>query len=170
MEAARALDSGRRAVGRDAWKASQRPRILDAITELVAARGYAGTTVKEIAGAAGVSLSTFYEHFADKEECFLAAYEQVADELFAAIAEETRLARDPGRPSSSGSRPTSRSSRSTRAPPPRSSSRSIGQAPRPLLGAPRSTTVTGSSSPWRRRPPRGSARESQSCPPPRSRP
>jgi AcrR family transcriptional regulator len=81
--------------GRAAWKASQRPRILDAITELVAARGYAGTTVKEIAGLAGVSLSTFYEHFADKEQCFLAAYDQVADRLFEAIVAETRRATGP---------------------------------------------------------------------------
>jgi AcrR family transcriptional regulator len=76
-------------------KASQRPRILDAITDLVAAHGYAGTTVREIARDAGVSLSTFYEHFADKEQCFLAAYDRVADELFAAIAEQTRQASGP---------------------------------------------------------------------------
>jgi AcrR family transcriptional regulator len=95
MEAARVLDRGRRAAGRDAWKASQRPRILEAITALVAAHGYAGTTVREIARAAGVSLSTFYEHFADKEECFLAAYDKVADELFAAIDEQTLRARNP---------------------------------------------------------------------------
>lgn len=94
MEATPVRTDGRRAVGRDASKASQRPRILEAITELVAARGYAGTTVREIAGTAGVSLSTFYEHFPDKERCFLAAYDQVADQLFAAITEETRRATD----------------------------------------------------------------------------
>lgn len=89
------LEDGRRPVGRDASKASQRPRILDAMTDLVATHGYAGTTVREIARAAGVSLSTFYEHFADKQQCFLAAYDRVADQLFAAIAEETRRATDP---------------------------------------------------------------------------
>jgi AcrR family transcriptional regulator len=95
MEAAPVPKDGRRAVGRNASKASQRPRILDAITELVAAHGYAGTTVREIARTAGVSLSTFYEHFASKEECFLAAYDQVANQLFAAITAETRRANTP---------------------------------------------------------------------------
>jgi AcrR family transcriptional regulator len=94
VDAARVQTGGRRAVGRHASKASQRPRILDAITDLVAARGYVGTTVREVASSAGVSLSTFYEHFADKEQCFLAAYDQVADQLFAAITEETRRATD----------------------------------------------------------------------------
>lgn len=95
MEALPAVESRPRAAGRDAMKASQRPRILDAITELVAARGYAGTTVREIAREAGVSLSTFYEHFTDKEQCFLAAYDRVADQLYGAIAEETRRATNP---------------------------------------------------------------------------
>jgi AcrR family transcriptional regulator len=89
----RAADQG--VVGREALKASQRPRILDAITDLVAAHGYPGTTVREIARQASVSLSTFYEYFPDKEQCFLAAYDRVADHLLAAITAETAKAAGP---------------------------------------------------------------------------
>ncbi|MDQ5833291.1 MAG: hypothetical protein M3550_09575, partial [Actinomycetota bacterium] len=35
----------------------------------------------------GVSKKTFYEHFADKEGCFLAAYEAAAEELFVRVRE-----------------------------------------------------------------------------------
>jgi AcrR family transcriptional regulator len=69
--------------------------MLDAITDLVAANGYAGTTVREVVREAGVSLSTFYERFADKRECFLAAYDRVADQLIAAIGDEVAKAAGP---------------------------------------------------------------------------
>jgi AcrR family transcriptional regulator len=59
---------------------SQRQRLLAAVTELVAEHGYRGTTIEAIAKRARVALSTFYEHFEDKESCFLAAFDEtVAD-------------------------------------------------------------------------------------------
>jgi AcrR family transcriptional regulator len=54
---------------------SQRERILDAVANLTAVRGYAELKVEEIAEQAAVSLQAFYEHFADKEDAFLVAYE-----------------------------------------------------------------------------------------------
>jgi AcrR family transcriptional regulator len=54
---------------------NQRERIFDAIANLTAARGYASLSLDEIAGEASVSLETFYAHFANKEEAFLATYE-----------------------------------------------------------------------------------------------
>jgi AcrR family transcriptional regulator len=54
---------------------SQRERILDAVANLSAARGYALITVSNIGEQAGVSLDTFYGHFAGKEDAFLVAYE-----------------------------------------------------------------------------------------------
>jgi AcrR family transcriptional regulator len=45
----------------------------------VAARyGYGGTSVARVVRQAGVSRATFYEHFADRDDCFLAAHRQVA--------------------------------------------------------------------------------------------
>jgi AcrR family transcriptional regulator len=54
---------------------SQRERILDAVAQLSAEKGYAETTVEDIAARAAVSLQAFYEHFADKEDALLVAYE-----------------------------------------------------------------------------------------------
>lgn len=54
---------------------NQRARILDAATNLTARDGYASLKVEEIAEQAAVSLVAFYEHFADKEDAFLVAYE-----------------------------------------------------------------------------------------------
>jgi AcrR family transcriptional regulator len=60
---------------------SQRSRLLDGIAYAVARKGYAATTVQDVLTRAGVSRKTFYEHFADKEDCFLAAYETVTDHM-----------------------------------------------------------------------------------------
>jgi AcrR family transcriptional regulator len=54
---------------------SQRERILDAVANLTAGEGYAELKVEDIAEQAAVSLKAFYEHFADKEDAFLVAYE-----------------------------------------------------------------------------------------------
>jgi AcrR family transcriptional regulator len=53
----------------------QRERIVDAVANLTAAGGYADLTVEKIAGEAAMSLQTFYDHFKNKEEAFLFAYE-----------------------------------------------------------------------------------------------
>jgi AcrR family transcriptional regulator len=65
--------------------ATQRERILAATERLIAAKGCAGTTIEGIVKEAGVSSVTFYEHFADKEECFVAAFDRAVGELRAAI-------------------------------------------------------------------------------------
>jgi AcrR family transcriptional regulator len=54
---------------------SQRERILDAVAQLSAEKGYAACTVEDIVMCASVSLQAFYEHFANKEDAFLVAYE-----------------------------------------------------------------------------------------------
>jgi len=56
---------------------TQRDRLLHGMAATVSRRGYAGTPVAEVLRAAGVSRRTFYEQFADKEDCFLAAYDAV---------------------------------------------------------------------------------------------
>lgn len=54
---------------------SQRERILDAVANLSASKGYTAVTVKDIAEQAAVSLDAFYEHYEGKEDAFLVAYE-----------------------------------------------------------------------------------------------
>lgn len=61
--------------------------MLRAVTQAVAEKGYAQTTVTDIVGRAGVSRRTFYEQFADKHDCFLAAYEAGTESLVRAMAE-----------------------------------------------------------------------------------
>jgi AcrR family transcriptional regulator len=56
---------------------TQRDRLLHGMAQTVARRGYAATPVAEVLKAAGVSRRTFYEQFADKEDCFLAAYDAI---------------------------------------------------------------------------------------------
>ncbi len=48
---------------------------------VVARKGYAATTVADLTKEAGVSRTTFYEMFEDKEACFLAAYDVAVETL-----------------------------------------------------------------------------------------
>ncbi|HXR31321.1 MAG TPA: TetR/AcrR family transcriptional regulator [Solirubrobacterales bacterium] len=77
------LPPGRHLVPRDFVAQNQRERMLLATAELVAERGYQKTTIELIAKTARVALSTFYEQFSSKEDCFLAAF----DETVAAAAD-----------------------------------------------------------------------------------
>ena len=63
-------------VTRDTVKGDQRQRILRATGELVAKRGYNAVTVGLIVKRAHVSFKTFYKHFSNKEECFLALFDE----------------------------------------------------------------------------------------------
>ena len=72
---------------REELRASQRGRLICAIADSVAAKGYAATTVADVIALAGVSRKTFYEHFEDKESCFLAAYDHGAAAIYDAMLE-----------------------------------------------------------------------------------
>jgi AcrR family transcriptional regulator len=58
-----------------------RERILVAMAEVVAKRGYQGTTIEHIVKRAGVSRATFYEHFENREDCLLAGFADAAAKL-----------------------------------------------------------------------------------------
>jgi AcrR family transcriptional regulator len=75
------LPAGRHGLPREFIAQNQRERIITALVDTVAERGYNATTVAHITKAASVSRRTFYEHFAGKEPCFLAAYEMVTDHI-----------------------------------------------------------------------------------------
>ncbi len=65
-----------------------RSRILDATATVVSRSGYGATTVTEILATADVSAAEFGRHFSDREDCFLAAY----DEAVARIEDRVRAA------------------------------------------------------------------------------
>jgi AcrR family transcriptional regulator len=60
---------------------NQRERIIDSIVHVCATKGYPAVTVEDITSYAGVSRRTFYDLFADKEQCFLFAYDLIAERL-----------------------------------------------------------------------------------------
>jgi AcrR family transcriptional regulator len=66
---------------------THRERLVLGMVAAVAERGYAATTITDVVRHARVSRRTFYEHFADKEACFLAAYDAVSDGVLASIAD-----------------------------------------------------------------------------------
>jgi AcrR family transcriptional regulator len=88
------LPRGRHAAPREVVARSQRERMLVALTEAVAEKGYARVAVADVIAGAGVSRRTFYEHFANKDECFLAAYDAGVDGLLDAIEEAQAEAGD----------------------------------------------------------------------------
>lgn len=53
---------------------------------VVAEKGYGATTVADLTREAGISRTTFYAMFEDKETCFLAAYDRVVDALIRRVA------------------------------------------------------------------------------------
>jgi AcrR family transcriptional regulator len=69
---------------------SQRERLLQATLEAVSERGFAATTLTDITRRARVSRNVFYEQFADKEACFLAACDAMAGELHGVVLAAAR--------------------------------------------------------------------------------
>jgi len=81
------IPGGRHGLTPERVEESQRGRILDAITEAVGAHGYHAARISEVIARAGVSRKTFYEHFEDKERCFIAAYERAFARLLTVTLE-----------------------------------------------------------------------------------
>jgi AcrR family transcriptional regulator len=80
------LPKGRHGLSREFIAGNQRERLLDAMANVVAEKGYAATRVVDITDYAGVSRKTFYELFTDKEDCFLAAYDAITALLMDKLA------------------------------------------------------------------------------------
>ncbi|MEV6274298.1 TetR/AcrR family transcriptional regulator [Nocardia sp. NPDC051832] len=64
---------------------SQRMRMYFGVLEAVSERGYNATTVADIVARANVSRRTFYQQFRDRDECFLAAFDQAVELVIAAL-------------------------------------------------------------------------------------
>lgn len=64
---------GRQPLSREFIAQHQRARIIAALAEETAEKGYRAVTVAHIVKRAGIARNTFYENFGSKEECFLAA-------------------------------------------------------------------------------------------------
>jgi AcrR family transcriptional regulator len=67
-------------------------RIARAVAALVAEKGYGAMSTDDVAAAASISLSTFYEHFADKRDAVLAALEMSGAQITALAVPAARRA------------------------------------------------------------------------------
>ena len=93
MEALPPAARGRHAPPPEVRLPLQRERLLRAAAAEFAERGYAGTSSESISRRAGMSKATFYEHFANKEECIIALFELAAAVVAQAMASAAREVR-----------------------------------------------------------------------------
>ncbi|MEU5881089.1 helix-turn-helix domain-containing protein [Spirillospora sp. NPDC047279] len=75
------LSGGSHGLTREEVATQQRGRLLVAMVEVAAEKGYGATSVADVLKRSRVSRLTFYEHFANKEACFIAAYDLVTEIL-----------------------------------------------------------------------------------------
>jgi len=80
-----AIPKGRHGLAPDAVAAQQRERVFSAIVELVAEHGYRHTSIDQIVKSAQVGYGAFYDLFAGKEDCFVAAFDRIAEETSQAL-------------------------------------------------------------------------------------
>jgi len=85
---ARRLPPGPHGIPPELVARNQRERLVAAMAEVCAERGYGATTVAELTRRAGVSTASFYRQFKDRRECMLASFE----ELSARLADEAERA------------------------------------------------------------------------------
>lgn len=64
----------------------QRARMLSAMAEVAVERGVGNVTVADVVARSGVSRRTFYEHFQDREQCFLATLDAAIEQLAAGVS------------------------------------------------------------------------------------
>lgn len=81
----RRLPPGSHGIPADVVARNQRERLVAAMAEVCAERGYAQASVAEVAKRAGVSSVTFYKQFAGKPDCLLAAHRQLLGRLLEAV-------------------------------------------------------------------------------------
>ena len=88
------LPRGRSHLPLPAVRAAQRDRLLRAVIAAVSESGYPFVTVADIVRRARVSRAAFYAHFADKEECFLAATGEGRQLMIGRVLSATRALPD----------------------------------------------------------------------------
>jgi AcrR family transcriptional regulator len=89
------LPRGPHGLARDVVLASQRGRLLTAFVALAADRGVAAVTIADIVRAAGTAKRTFYEHFRDKDDCFLQAFEVASELMVGTVVDAVAAEPDP---------------------------------------------------------------------------
>lgn len=91
----RRLPPGSHGIPADVVARNQRERLVAAMAEVCAERGYAEASVAAVAKRAGVSSVTFYKQFAGKRDCLLAAHRQLLGRMLEAVDEALAAEPDP---------------------------------------------------------------------------
>jgi AcrR family transcriptional regulator len=69
---------------------AQKQRLFDAAAMVFSTVGYADASAEGISRQAGMSKATFYEHFANKEECLVALFEYASTTVLEVLVEAAR--------------------------------------------------------------------------------
>src|SRR4051812_39900845 len=86
------LPAGRHGLPRQFVVENQRRRILAAVADVCSATGYVAMSVEDIVVTSGVSRRTFYDNFRGKQDIYLAAYDEVSEQLLARVDEAYQAA------------------------------------------------------------------------------
>ncbi len=70
----------------------QKQRLFDAAAIVFSDVGYADASAEAISRQAGMSKATFYEHFANKEECLIALFQYASEVVLGVLVESARSA------------------------------------------------------------------------------
>jgi AcrR family transcriptional regulator len=89
------LPRGPHGLDRDVVMASQRGRLLSAFVEEASEKGYNAVTIADIVRRAGTAKRTFYQHFTDKEDCYLQAFDVTSRLLITDLVRAADVADDP---------------------------------------------------------------------------
>jgi len=81
------IPAGRHTLPPEEVSERQRERLLRAMASCASELGYQATTVADVVRVAKTSRSAFYDHFADKQECFLEVYRRTTDAYINAALE-----------------------------------------------------------------------------------
>jgi AcrR family transcriptional regulator len=83
----RPLPTGTHGLAPEQVRRDQRERLQQAMVELIAEKGYQAVRIVDLAKLAHVSQPTFYRLFADKDELFCSAYDEIAQRNARAVLE-----------------------------------------------------------------------------------
>jgi AcrR family transcriptional regulator len=89
------LPRGPHGLDREVVLASQRGRLLTSFVTQAAERGFSAVTISDIVREAGTAKRTFYEHFRDKDDCFLQAFDVASEIVVGAVIDTVATEPDP---------------------------------------------------------------------------
>lgn len=103
-ERIRRLPAGLHGIPRELVERNQRERLIAAMAEVCAERGYAATSVADITRQAGVSTASFYKQFEDKHACLLASFAELSGRFEEVVGRACEDEADPAKKASTAIR------------------------------------------------------------------